>query len=130
MGSSAMRHAFLFLKKTVLNRPRDKKILAGEVSAMRQKGADALLTGSISRMNDGRYDVRVRLWDVVRGQDLGAMSYVVVTGDLRLASHKISDDCLCPCVWDFVFHRLQNASQIDFALYRSICSCIFTFNCC
>ena len=62
-----------------------------DISAMRQKGADALLTGSISRMSDGRYDVRVRLWDVVRGQDLGAMSYVVVTGDLRLASHKISD---------------------------------------
>lgn len=62
-----------------------------DISGMRQKGADALLTGSISRMADGRYDVRVRLWDVVRGQDLGAMSYVVVTGDLRLASHKISD---------------------------------------
>jgi TolB protein len=62
-----------------------------DISAMRQKGADALLTGSISRMADGRWDVRVRLWDVVRGQDLGAMSYVVVTGDLRLASHKISD---------------------------------------
>jgi len=62
-----------------------------DVNAMRQKGADALLTGSISRMGDGRYDVRVRLWDVVRGQDLGAMSYVVVTGDLRLASHRISD---------------------------------------
>lgn len=62
-----------------------------DISAMRQKGADALLTGSISRMADGRYDVRVRLWDVVRGQDLGAMSYVMVTGDLRLASHKISD---------------------------------------
>ncbi len=62
-----------------------------DISATRQKGADALLTGSISRLADGRYDVRVRLWDVVRGQDLGAMSYVVVTGDLRLASHKISD---------------------------------------
>jgi TolB protein len=62
-----------------------------DISAMRQKGADALLTGSISRMADGRYDVRIRLWDVVRGQDLGAMSYVVVAGDLRLASHKISD---------------------------------------
>jgi TolB protein len=62
-----------------------------DISAMRQKGADALLTGSISRMADGRYDVRIRLWDVVRGQDLGAMSYTVVTGDLRLASHRISD---------------------------------------
>jgi len=62
-----------------------------DISVMRQKGADALLTGSISRMADGRYDVRVRLWDVVRGQDLGAMSYTVVTGDLRLASHRIAD---------------------------------------
>ena len=62
-----------------------------DISAMRQKGADALLTGSISRMGDGRYDVRIRLWDVVRGQDLGAVSYVVVAGDLRLASHRISD---------------------------------------
>lgn len=62
-----------------------------DISAMRQKGADALLTGSISRMADGRFDVRVRLWDVVRGQDLGAMSYTVVAGDLRLASHRIAD---------------------------------------
>ncbi len=62
-----------------------------DVSVMREKGADALLTGSISRMNDGRYDVRIRLWDVVRGQDLGAMSYSVVAGDLRLASHRIAD---------------------------------------
>jgi len=62
-----------------------------DVSELRQKGADALLTGSISRLADGRYDVRIRLWDVVRGQDLGAMSYSVVAADLRLASHQISD---------------------------------------
>ncbi len=62
-----------------------------DISAMRQKGADALLTGSISRMSDGRYDVRIRLWDVVRGQDLGAISRTVVAADLRLASHNISD---------------------------------------
>lgn len=62
-----------------------------DLSAMRQLGADALLTGSVGKMADGRFDVRLRLWDVVRGQDLGAMSYVVVAGDLRLASHRISD---------------------------------------
>jgi TolB protein len=62
-----------------------------DISLLRQKGADALLTGSISRMNDGRFDVRIRLWDVVRNQDLGAMSYTVVASDLRLASHRISD---------------------------------------
>ena len=43
-------------------------------SDLRQKGADAVLTGSISRLSDGRFDVRIRLWDVVRNQDLGAMS--------------------------------------------------------
>ena len=48
-----------------------------EVSAWRQKGADALVTGSISRLADGRFDVRMRLWDVVRGQDLGGPSYAV-----------------------------------------------------
>jgi len=62
-----------------------------DVGDLRQKGADGVLTGSISRMSDGRYDVRIRLWDVVRNQDLGAMSYLVVAADLRLASHQISD---------------------------------------
>ena len=47
-----------------------------DVGDLRQKGADGVLTGSISRMSDGKYDVRIRLWDVVRNQDLGAMSYL------------------------------------------------------
>jgi TolB protein len=33
----------------------------------------------------------MRLWDVVRGQDLGGQSYVVVTHDLRLVAHRIAD---------------------------------------
>ncbi len=74
-----------------------------DMSTMRQKGADALLTGSISRLADGRYDVRIRLWDTVRGQDLGAMSYTAVAGDLRLASHRISD---------FVYEKLTGDKGI------------------
>jgi len=62
-----------------------------DFSAWRQKGADALVAGSISRLADGRYDVRMRLWDVVRGQDLGGQSFAVVAGDLRLVAHRISD---------------------------------------
>ena len=62
-----------------------------DVSAWRQKNADALVTGSITRLADGRFDIRVRLWDVVRGQDLGGQSYAVVAGDLRLAAHRVSD---------------------------------------
>lgn len=62
-----------------------------DVTFWRQKGADSLLTGSIARLADGRYDVRFRLWDVVRGQDLGGQSYVVTQSDLRLSAHRIAD---------------------------------------
>ena len=62
-----------------------------DVALWRQKSADSLVSGSITRMADGRFDVRFRLWDVVRGQDLGGQSYVVVQGDLRLVAHRIAD---------------------------------------
>ena len=62
-----------------------------DVALWRQKGADSLVTGSVSRLADGRYDVRFRLWDVVRGQDLGGQSYAVTQADLRLSAHRISD---------------------------------------
>ncbi len=62
-----------------------------DMASWRQKAADSLLCGSVTRLADGRYDVRFRLWDVVKGQDLGAQSYAVVVGDLRLAAHRIAD---------------------------------------
>lgn len=62
-----------------------------DVSLWRQRAADSLVTGSVTRLADGRYDVRFRLWDVVRGQDLGGLSYPVTQGDLRLAAHRIAD---------------------------------------
>ncbi len=57
----------------------------------RARGADALLTGSASRLADGRFDVRFRLWDVVKGQPLLAQSTAVPAADLRLAAHRIAD---------------------------------------
>ena len=62
-----------------------------DMTQWRQKSADSLLTGSITRLPDGRYDIRFRLWDVVRGQDLGGQSYAVSQGDLRLVAHRIAD---------------------------------------
>jgi TolB protein len=62
-----------------------------DVTPWRQKGADSLAVGSVARLADGRYDVRFRLWDVVRGQDLGGQSYAVTVADLRLAAHRIAD---------------------------------------
>lgn len=62
-----------------------------DLSAWRGKGADSLVVGSVSRLADGRFDVRFRLWDLVRGQDLGGLSYPVAAADLRLAAHRIAD---------------------------------------
>lgn len=64
-----------------------------EMSAWRQKGADALVTGSISRLADGSFDVRFRLWDVVKGQgqDLGGQRYAATAGELRLVAHRMAD---------------------------------------
>lgn len=62
-----------------------------DVALWRQRSADALVSGSTTRLADGRYDVRFRLWDVVRGQDLGGQSYVIVPADLRLVAHRIAD---------------------------------------
>lgn len=62
-----------------------------DMSVWRQRSADSLAGGSVTRLPDGRWDVRFRLWDVVRGQDLGGQGYVVPQADLRLAAHKIAD---------------------------------------
>lgn len=62
-----------------------------DLAQWRQKKADSLVSGSVTRQPDGRYDVRFRLWDVVKGQDLGGQSFVITEGDLRLAAHRIAD---------------------------------------
>ncbi|MBP6644708.1 MAG: Tol-Pal system protein TolB [Burkholderiaceae bacterium] len=62
-----------------------------DFSSFRQKAADSLLTGSATRLADGRYDVRFRLWDVVKGQDLGGQGYAIGASELRLAAHRIAD---------------------------------------
>jgi TolB protein len=70
-----------------------------DMSVWRAKNADALLVGSVSKLADGRFDVRCRLWDVVRAQELGGQSFIVAASDIRLAAHRIAD---------FVFEKLTN----------------------
>jgi TolB protein len=62
-----------------------------DMNPWKQKGADHLLVGSISKLADGRFDVRFRLWDTVRGQDVASGSFPYPAGDLRLSAHKIAD---------------------------------------
>lgn len=62
-----------------------------DMAVWRQKGADSLASGSVTRLADGRYDVRFRVWDVVKGLDLGGQSYAVTQSDLRMSAHRIAD---------------------------------------
>ncbi len=57
----------------------------------RARGADAVAGGSVTRLADGRLDVRYKLWDAVKNQDLGGQSLAVPLADLRLAAHRVAD---------------------------------------
>lgn len=61
------------------------------LSEWRSRSSDALVMGSVTRLADGRLDVRFKLWDVVKGADLGGQSTVVQAADARLAAHRIAD---------------------------------------
>ena len=58
----------------------------------RAKGTDALVAGSVSRLADGRFDLRFKLWDAIKGEELLGRSTVVPASDLRLAAHRVSDE--------------------------------------
>jgi TolB protein len=62
-----------------------------EFQQFRQKSADALLAGSASRLADGRYEIRAKLWDVVAGQERGEYRETVAAADLRLSGHRLAD---------------------------------------
>lgn len=74
-----------------------------DLTPWRSKGADSLITGSVTRLADGRFDVRFRLWDVARGQDLGGLSYPVGAQGQRLAAHRIAD---------YVFEKLTGEKGV------------------
>jgi TolB protein len=62
------------------------------IAEWRERGADALVAGSVARLADGRLDIRYKLWDVVKGGELIGQSKVVVEADQRLAAHRIADE--------------------------------------
>ncbi len=57
----------------------------------KSRGADALAIGSVTRLADGRFDVRFRLLDTIRQGQLDGLSYVSPASDLRLTAHRIAD---------------------------------------
>lgn len=68
--------------------PENARVDHGEWKA---RGADALVVGSVTRLGDGRFDVRFRLWDTVKQVQLDAASFVGSAAELRMTAHRISD---------------------------------------
>ena len=62
-----------------------------DYATIRARGADTVLTGSVSTTADGRHDLRYQLGDAVRQNVLGAESLIVSTGDLRFGGHRVAD---------------------------------------
>ena len=59
---------------------------------LRGKGIDMLVSGSASRLADGRFDIRYRLSDLIKQRAMFQRSLVVHPDDLRMAGHRIADE--------------------------------------
>lgn len=63
-----------------------------DYSAWKGRGADALVVGSVQKLPDGRFEVRYKLLDTVKGAPLSALPQSVEPRYTRLSAHKIADD--------------------------------------
>lgn len=57
----------------------------------RSRLADAVVVGSVGTAADGRYEVRFRVYDVVKQAPLGAIAYLFTKDNARAAAHRIAD---------------------------------------
>ncbi len=56
------------------------------------RSSEALVIGSINPAADGKFEVRFRLFDVAKQNQLTSISYTVTASQLRATAHKISDE--------------------------------------
>jgi TolB protein len=57
----------------------------------RSRLADALVLGSVAARPDGRFEVRFRLFDVVKQTALGGVAYTLSREQVRATAHRIAD---------------------------------------
>jgi len=80
----------------------------------RSRLADALVVGSVAQNADGRFEVRFRVYDVVKQAPLGAIAYLFTRENARAAAHRIAD---------FVYEKLTGekgvfSTQIAYVVKR------------
>ena len=69
----------------------------------RSRLADALVLGSVAARPDGRYEVRFRLYDVVKQASLGGIAYTLSKNQVRATAHRIAD---------FVYEKLTGEKGV------------------
>lgn len=57
----------------------------------RSRLADALVLGSVAARPDGRFEVRFKLFDTVKQQDLSGIAYTLSRDQVRATAHRIAD---------------------------------------
>jgi TolB protein len=80
----------------------------------RSRLADALVLGSLAQHPDGRFEVRFRVYDVVKQAPLGAIAYLFTKDNARAAAHRVAD---------FIYERLTGekgvfSTQIAYVVRR------------
>ena len=65
---------------------------AVDLAEWKNRGADALVVGSVQRLADGRFDIRYKLSDTVKGAQLSALALAAQPHSIRVSGHKIADD--------------------------------------
>jgi TolB protein len=69
----------------------------------RSRLADALVVGSVAARPDGRYEVRFRLFDVVKQAPLGGVAYTLAKEQVRATAHRVAD---------FVYEKLTGEKGV------------------
>ena len=80
----------------------------------RARLADALVLGSVAARPDGRFEVRFRLFDVVKQAPLGGIAYTLAKDQVRTTAHRIAD---------FIYEKLTGergifSTQIAYVVRR------------
>jgi len=81
---------FRLLEVSALS-PHPTEATAVDYAEWRARLADALVLGSVAARPDGRFEVRFRLFDVVKQSPAGGIAYTLAKDQARATAHRIAD---------------------------------------
>jgi len=77
--------------ETPTMRPHPTEASNVDYAEWRARLADALVLGSVAARPDGKFEVRFRLFDVVKQAAIGGVAYTLTREQVRATAHRIAD---------------------------------------